>query len=952
MTVSRRVFPFVLVAAILSATGLVLARPQAQPAAPAPFTATQLAQKLPTDPDTTTGTYPNGLRYYVRKNPLPEKRAELRLVVNAGSLLEEDDQQGLAHFVEHMAFNGTKNFPKNEMVSFMESIGMKFGAHVNAYTSFDETVYTLQIPTDKPAVIDRALLILDDWARNVTFDAVEVNKERGVIMEEWRLRRGAQARMQDVQFPVLLKGSRYAERIPIGKTDVIQNFKVDRLKQFYADWYRPDLMGVIAVGDFDKPAMEALLKKHFAAIPAAAKPKPRPVFEVPKQPGTLFSIATDPEATMATVSAYSKMALRDPSTIGAYRQQIVERLFSAMLSARLTEMGQKVDAPFLGAGAGRGLFVKSSEASTLSALAKEDAIDKALEALFTETERVTRFGFTGSELDREKTSYLRAVESAMAEISKRPSGQLADELVRNFTQAEPFPGLVAEVDITRRVMPTITLGEVNGLAKEWMPEGNRVVLVNAPQKPTVKIPDEATLMAAIKAATSKTLTPYEDATSAKPFFSATPKTGTITKTTVRAEVGITEWVLSNGAKVVIKPTTFKEDEVVFQAFSPGGTSLVGDDELIWADPAATLIGESGVGEFNRTDLRKLLTDKIAGVSPYIGDLDEGLNGTASVKDLETMFQLIYLRFTAPRADTDLFTLMKTQARLAVSSMRAQPMGAFQEAITEAMTQNHPRARTPTPEMIDRMDLERSMAFYKDRFADAGDFTFVFVGTIDPARLKPLVEKYLASLPSTGRKETWKDRNVVPPTSIVERRVEKGLEPQSHTRITFTGPFTYTQQERIAIRAAAAVLQTRLREILREEMGGTYSVAAQASYEKYPKPVYSFVVDFGSSPARTDELVKRVFAEIEAFKASGPTAQQLADAKEAFIREHETNIKDNDYLLSQISTKYEYGEEGEIGVLFDLASWYQKLTVSAVQDAATRYLNTNRYVKVSLFPEKK
>jgi zinc protease len=403
---------------------------------------------------------------------------------------------------------------------------------------------------------------------------------------------------------------------------------------------------------------------------------------------------------------------------------------------------------------------------------------------------------------------------------------------------------------------------------------------------------------------------------------------------------------------VIKPTTFKQDEVVLQAFSPGGTSVAPDDELIWAEPAATLIGESGVAEFNRTELGKILTGKIADVSPYVGDLDEGFNGTASVKDLETLFQLIYLRFTAPRADVDLFTLMKTQARMAVSSMRNTPDGAFQEAITEALTQNHPRARTPTPEMIDRMDLDRSMAFYKDRFSDASDFTFVFVGTIDPARIKPLVETYLASLPSTGRKETWKDNNVRPPSSVVERRVEKGLEPKSHARITFTGPFTYNQQERIAIRAVAAVLQTRLREILREELGGTYSVIAQASYDKYPKPEYSFAIDFGSSPERTDELVKRVLAEVEAFKASGPTAQQLADVKEAFIRDHETNIKDNDYLLSQISTKYEYGEEGEIGVLFDLATWYQRLTVSAVQDAAKRYLNTSRYVKVTLFPEKK
>ena len=952
MSIARRLFPVWLVTATVCATAAGLARQQSAAPAARPYSAAELAQKLPTDPDTATGSYPNGMRYYLRKNALPEKRAELRLVVNAGSLLEEEDQRGLAHMVEHMAFNGTKNFPKNEMVSFMESIGMRFGAHVNAYTAFDETVFTLQIPTDKPEVIDRALLILEDWAHNVTFDPAEVDKERGVVMEEWRLRRGAQARMQDTQLPILLKGSRYAERLPIGQTEVIQNFKIERLKQFYADWYRPDLLGVIAVGDFDTVAVDALLKKHFASLPAAVNPKPRPTFDVPRQPGTLFSIATDPEAPMTSVSAYSKMAFRDPSTIGAYRQQIVERLFGAMLTARLNELAQRADAPILGAASNRSVFVKSAEVTTLSALAKEDAIDKALETLFIEAERVSQSGFTATELDREKTSYLRFVESAMAEIAKRPSDELADELVRNFTQAEPFPGLANEVEITRRVMPGITLAELNGLAKEWMPDGNRVILVSAPQKPTVKVPDEQALRAAINAASTKTLTAYADNTSTKAFFTASPTPGTIAKTTTRANVGITEWVLSNGARVVIKPTAYKEDEVVFTAFSPGGTSLVGDDDLIYADPAATLIGESGVGDFNRTELNKVLTGKIASVSPYIGDLDEGLNGAASAKDLETLFQLVYLRFTAPRADADLFTLMKSQARMAVSSMRAQPMGAFQEAITEAMTQNHPRVRTPTPEMIDRMDLGKSLAFYKDRFADAGDFTFVFVGTIDPERMRPLVEKYLASLPSIHRKETWKDHNIETPSTVVERRVEKGIEPQSHTRLAFTGPFKYSQDERITIRALAAVLQTRLREVLREELGGTYSVSAQATYGKYPKAEYTLQVDFGSAPDRTDELVKRVFSEIDALKASGPTAQQLADVKEGFIRDYETSIKDNDYLLSQIATKYEYDEQNEIPALFDLASAYRKLTAAQVQDAAKHYLNTQRYVKVSLFPEKK
>ncbi len=951
MALSRRYFfAAAVLAAVSTTTALVMARPEASSqAAPA---SQELGQKLPVDPDVVTGTFPNGLKYYVRKNGLPEKRAELRLVVNVGSLMEDDDQQGLAHFVEHMAFNGTKNFPKSAIVTFMESIGMRFGPSVNAFTSFDETVYMLQIPTDRPEVVDRSLLILEDWASNVSFDPAEIDKERGVIMEEWRLRRGAGARMQDQQQPVQLRGSRYADRLPHGKTDVNQGFKHERLKQFYTDWYRPDLMAVVAVGDFDQAAMQALIRKHFSAIPRAAKPRPRPSYDVPRQPGTLFAVATDPEAPGTQVSIYSKMAFRDPSSVGAYRTQIVERLFGSMLSARLAEIAQKPDAPFMNAGSSRGLFVKSAEASTLMAIAKDGQVAPTIETLFTEAERITRFGFTQSELDRQKASVLRGVQQALAEKDKRQSGALADEYVRNFTQAEPFPGLQNEVAITARVLPGISLAEVNGLAREWMPEGNRVVLVSAPKKAGAEVPDEKTLAAAIRAASSKPIAPYADTTSAKPLFTVTPRAGTVTRTIVRADVGITEWTLSNGARVILKPTTFKQDEIVFRAFSPGGSSLAADEDVIWAERAAALVSSGGLGAFSRLELGKMLAGKIAGVSPYIGALDEGVSGSGSVKDIELLFQLIHMTFTEPRADRNIFEVIRNQNKMMLGNAQADPNFAFGDALNDALTQGHPRERTPRPADLDKLDLDKALAFYKDRFSDASDFTFVFVGSFEPAGLQPFVEKYVASLPSTGRKETFRDHNVRPPSAVLERTVEKGLEPQSQTQIVFTGPFAYNQEQRIAIRTVASILQTRLREILREDLGGTYSVSAAAGYEKFPRQEYSFTVGFGSSPARAEELSKRVFAEIEAFRNGGPTEKQVADAKEGFIRDFETQIKTNGYLLQQVSVKYQFGEENELAVLFDLPAWYARVTVASVQAAAKQYLNTQRYVKVTLMPEKR
>src|SRR5687768_10355241 len=527
-----------------------------------------LAQKVPVDPRITIGTLPNGLRYYIRRNQAPRNRAELRLVVKAGSVLEDENQRGLAHMVEHMAFNGSKNFPGNRIVAFMQAIGMRFGAHVNAHTGFDETVFQLQIPTDNPAVIDRSFLVMEDWAQNVTFDSDEIDKERGVVLEEWRLGLGADSRMRDEQLPVLLKGSRYAERMPIGTPEILRSFRPEALKKFYTDWYRPDLMAVIAVGDFEPAAIEAMIKTHFAAIPARLDARPKPTFDVPGHPGTLYVVSTDPEANVTLVNVTATMKERDQTTVGAYRQSLVERLFAGILSNRFNELSKSADPPFLAAETGRQLFIGPTEATSLTALVTENGIERGLTAMFAETERVRQFGFTGGELDREKANMRLFLERASIEEATWESGRLADEYGRNFLKDEPIPGIGYEYALHQRFVPEITLAEVNALAKDWMLDRDRVVSIMAPRKPGVTMPNETRLAAAIDAGSKAALKAYVDTASNQPLLAPPlPAPGKVVRTTARAELGITEWELSNGARVVLRPTTFKQDEILFRAVS-------------------------------------------------------------------------------------------------------------------------------------------------------------------------------------------------------------------------------------------------------------------------------------------------------------------------------------------------------------------------------------------------
>jgi len=935
----------IVVTACLLAAGQQTARSQTQ--------SLDLSQRMPVDPQITIGTFANGLRYYIRANKKPEKRAELRLVVKAGSILEDDDQQGLAHLVEHMAFNGTEHFPKHELVSFIESLGMRFGAHLNAYTSFDETVYMLHVPTDKPGAMDRAFQILEDWANKVTFDPVEIDKERGVVLEEWRLGRGAGARTRDKLFPIMFKESRYANRLPIGQPDIIRNSKHERIKKFYSDWYRPDLMAVIAVGDFDKAAIEKMITAHFASIPAATNLRPRQTYDIPDRGDIGYAITTDKETSTTSVELHTLLPARPQGTFGVYRQKTVDRLFSGMLSARFSELAQAPDAPFLFAFGGRGRFLaRTKDSASLVAVVKEGNVERGLETLVTEAERVSRFGFTETEFARQKQSVLVNYERLKVEKENRLSNSRADEYIRNFLDNETLPTADDEYALHQRFLPEITLAEINKLASEWFPkEGrNRLVVVTAPEKTGVTVPDEQKLANVLKAATAKELKPYVDSLASSVLLDSTPEPGTITKTTIRENIGITEWELSNGVKVVLKSTDFRADEILFRATSPGGTSLANDSDYIAASTATQVITAGGLGRFNAIDLRKVLTGKTAAAAPFIGELEEGLSGSSTRKDLDTMFQLIYLRFTQPRADKTAFTVQANQAKTFMANQKVVPEFAFFEALNTTRYQNHPRRRIPTLETVDQWNLDRSFAFYKDRFADASDFTFFFVGSFEPALLRPFVERYLASLPSLRRKETWKDVDVKTPPGIVEKRVEKGIEPKSQAAIVFSGPFAFDQAQRVAIRAMSEILRTRLSELIREELGGTYSIGANYGYQRFPKSDYSITIQFGSDPQRTEELVKRVLQEIEKFKTEGPTEKQVNDEKEALIRDFETNSKQNGYLLNQVSLRYLHGEDP--AGFWNVTEFYRKLDAAAIQQAAKLYLNTNRYVKVTLFPEKK
>ncbi len=907
----------------------------------------RLAAPLPVDPAITTGVLANGMRYYIRVNHRPEKRAELRLVVNAGSVLEDSSQRGLAHVVEHMAFSGTTHFKKQQLVDYLESTGVRFGADLNASTSFDETIYELTVPTDSVKLFDKGFQILADWSRGLTFDSTELARERKVVIEEWRLGRGASARMRDKQFPIVFSGSRYAQRIPIGDKTTLETAPRAQVKRFYDEWYRPDLMAVVAVGDFDKARVLRLIKAQFATWPAKTRERPRQFFPVPDHDSTLVTIATDSEATRSTVAVYYLQPLAPQRTVGDFRQEMLGTLYNDMLNARLREIAQRPGAPFIGAFSNQGRLIRSKDVYVLTALVPDSGVEIGLRAAVTEGERVAQHGFTATELDRAKREILRGMESAYAERDKTPSASFVSEYEGAFLEHTAIPSIAQQYSLSQQLMPGIRLEEVNALAHKWLSNRSRVIVVNAPQKAAAKLPTEQALRAVLDSVAHVNVAAYTDSVSSAPLVATTPKAGTIVSSSRIASVGVTEWKLSNGARVLVKPTDFKDDELLFRAYAPGGTSVVSDSDYLDATVATAAVDAGGIGTFSATSLQKQLAGKSVQVGEFIGAIQQGLSGGGSPKDLETMMQLIYLAFTAPRTDSAAFEAYRNKIEVLLANRAASPSAAFADTLDLTLSQHHFRAKPPTAQDMEYVRLRHAISIYTQRFADASNFTFVFVGTVDTTKLKPLVEQYLASLPATHAGEKWKDIGMSYPTGVITREVRRGMEPKAQTAIVFTGPFEFTWENVQQLSALSSLLEIKLRERLRQDLGGTYGVGVSASPTHFPKESYALRIDFGSAPERAAELQKAVFAEIDSVKTHGVAEKDLRKIRETDLRERETSLRQNRTWLSLLASYDVNSWDPALILKYDES--VRALSSAGLQAAARKYFDMSRYVVVQLLP---
>ena len=907
-----------------------------------------LNASMPTDPRLIEGQLDNGLKYFIKENGKPENRAELRLVINAGSIMEDDDQLGLAHLLEHMAFNGSKDFPKQELVNYLESIGMRFGPDLNAYTSFDETVYMLQVPTDSVNQLNTAFKILENWAHKVTLDGEEIDKERGVVLEEWRLGQGARQRIQDKQLPILFKGSHYGDRLPIGSMDVIQNCSHETIRRFYKDWYRPDLMAVVAVGDFDPVEIEAKIKKLFGTIPKREETRERTTYDVPGNKEVLYAIASDPEATSSSVSVLFKHPSRVDRTAGEYRENIVERIYHEMLNARFSEISQKADAPFLYAYSAKWGWARTSEMVALGTGVVDGGIPQGLEAALIEGERVRRHGFTATEMERAKKSVLRSMEKLYQERDKQESRGYASELIRHFLEEEAVSGIEYEFQLYSETVPGITLAEVNALAQKFITDENRVVMASSPEKEGLPIPTEAELAAVMASISSLTIEPYVDQVSTEPLIAQLPTPGTIADKKHYDDIDTYELRLSNGVRVVLKSTEFKNDEILFQAYSPGGYSLINDEDLITGKMADKLMDYSGLGNFSLNDLQKLMAGKEVATTPYINALYEGLRGSASPNDLEMLFQMIYLQFTGSRQDEEAVGALLTQFRTQLENKSLSPESAYRDTLSVTLNGHHPRRKPLSAADLDLIDLDRAQELYDDRFADAGDFTFLFVGNFDHQTIVPLILQYIGSLPATGRNETWIDEKVSTPSGFIIKEVKRGVEPKSSTRITFPGKFDYSRQNRFDMYSMMKVLNIRLREVLREDMGGVYGVGVWSSMSKEPVGEYSLNIRFGCAPDRVQELTDAVMVEVKKIMTEPPDQANVDKVKEAQRREREINIQKNSYWLNSLAVYYREGRELSDFMKFN--ELVEGFSAEDAQAAAAKYFNLDNMIQVTLYPE--
>jgi len=910
--------------------------------------APNLQATIPFDSTVRTATLPNGLKYFVRQNSRPAKRLSLRLAVKAGSLFEADDQQGLAHLIEHMAFNGSAHFKPGELVSYFESIGARLGPHVNAYTSFDETVYMLDVPSDKPEVVEKAVTALADFAGGLSLTKEEVDKERGVVIEEWRGGLGAGSRIRDKQFPVLFYQSRYADRLPIGKPEIIRNAPVERLRAFYDTWYRPDRIAVIAVGDADPQQLERTIKDAFAPLTARAPAAQPPDRRVPLHQQTLASVVTDPELTRSSVEIVRKRPREGEQTVGDYRRDLIARTIDHMMDERFSELERKPDAKFLGAGVSNGSLSRDVAAFSMDARVEDGKLEDGVTVLATEALRVREFGFGASELDRAKAWMKAFYERAYTERDKTESGSFAQEYVSYFLNDEPSPGIEYEYKLVQQLLPTITDADASALARSLLKDDSRVILATMPQKSGVKVPTESELQAAIAAASATRVTAWTDTGANRALMEKAPSGGAVASTRTLDDLGVTIVRFENGVEAWLKPTDFKNDQILFTLNAQGGASLASPADYLDASMATALVSAAGAGGLKAIDLQKVLTGKLVSARPYIALSSHGVSGSAPPAQLETALQLLYQEVTAPGDDAESFALLKKQLDAAVANRGRSPGQIFGEKLAAVNTSNHYTAQPLTPERVASLDREKMIAFYRARFANAADFTFFMVGAFKLAEALPLLAEYVGTLPSTKQKtSTYKDVGLHFPSENQTVKVEAGREPRGQSVISFFADPSIDPQEQEYVIAANTVLDIALRDILREELGQTYTVQVFLSQPLPQRGAGHIEVRFGAAPENLDAMVARALQEIARLQKEGPSVDLTNRAKESARRSYETAMRTNDYWLGRLQTVQTYDRDP--GEILTRPKRIDAVTPQVLQETFKKYFPADRMTTVTLVP---
>lgn len=915
--------------------------------------APDLSTPLPLGPQVTMGKLPNGLTYYIQQNRRPEKRVELRLVVKAGSVLEDEDQLGLAHFTEHMAFNGSTNFKRHELVSWLQSVGVKFGADLNAYTSFDETVYMLPLPVDKKENLDKGLLVLEDWAQGVTFNEADIESERGIVLEELRLGKGASDRMNKVLLPKVFNGSLYSRRLPIGKPEVLKSFKPEAIRRFYQDWYRPDLMAVIVVGDIDPQEAERLVVSHFSKLVNPANPRPRSYPTIPERTESEAVVITDREAPAnQVVIRYPFRALEESRTIGEYRSKMVEQLSAAMLSQRIAELTQQTDPPFLQGFSNMAKAVHGYRAFVSSAVVGKAGTLPAIRAVVEEGERARQFGFSAAELERAKKNTMRFIENLYRERDKTESGVHVAEIQRHFLDGEAMPGIEAEHGYHKDLLPGVTLEEVNAQVREAIPVGQKkLVIFMGNDKSGTVVPRPTQMLATVEAAEKATVSAHEEKDVASSLMAQPPKGGRIVKESADKALGTTELLLSNGVRVILKPTDFKNDQVVMTSHRFGGASLASEEDIVNARYASGILASMGVKDYTPFDLRKILAGRSVGSALVMGSINEGYGGSSTGADLETMLQLVYLQMTAPRRDPALFQVFIDKQQEQARNAQARPEAVLTDTMRTIMFGNHPRiALTPRPEEFDGIRLERVMALHKERLSSAYGMTFILVGSFELAKVKPLLAAYLGGLPAHKITTEYKDRNVRPVRGVIKKEVRRGREQKSQVSIAFSGDAAFSEVEQMRLRALVEIMQIKMTESLREQRGLVYTSTIQGGMARNPYGNYTINIGLPTAPENVDKAIEATFAEVRKLQDQGPEAADLAKIKENWSNNYRRSLRENGWWAGNLQAALVNKIDPK--VLLRQNEMIASLTAADVQAAARRYFDFNNYVQVVLHPAEK